>query len=272
MPRELVVVVRVLVSKNVIFHWGLIVSLLIISIACTSFPKPKDFIADPQVFHHQMKANAEQIKSLTGELAVEIWQKNKKLHIRQLFATRAPLDLRMDTLSPFEQPIATLVSNQNEVKLYDLEQKKVFQGQNNEANFAKLLQFEISPSALSSIFRGQVPSMIHEGGSVDWDGDENAYVLSLEKDSKKQKIWIHAVSREIFRSEISENGQVIIELRLSNFHPKQKALAQTIRMDLPLEKTVMLIELKEFEVNVEFPDETFQLEVSDRIPVEDLDE
>lgn len=94
--------------------------------ACTTFPKPKDFISDPQIFHHKMDQNGEKIKTLTGELAVEIWQKNKKLHIRQLFATRAPLDLRMDTLSPFEQPIATLVSNQDEVKLYDLEQKKSF--------------------------------------------------------------------------------------------------------------------------------------------------
>jgi hypothetical protein len=34
----------------------------------------------------------------------------------------------------------------------------------------------------------------------------------------------------------------------------------------------MLIEVKEFEVNVVFTDETFKLEVSERIPVENLDE
>ncbi len=241
-------------------------------IACTTFPKPKDFISDPEVFHQKMAQNNEKIKTLTGELAVEIWQKNKKLHIRQLFATRAPLDLRMDTLSPFEQPIATLVSNQDEVKLYDLEQKKVFQGKNNQENFAKLLQFEMSPSALSSIFRGQIPRISNTGGQIIWDGDEHAYVLLLEKENRSQKIWIHAVSQEVFKSQIFKNQQVEIELQLSHFHPKEKLLAQTIRMDLPMEKTVMLIEVKEFEVNVVFTDETFKLEVSERIPVENLDE
>lgn len=117
-----------------------------------------------------------------------------------------------------------------------------------------------------------MPRISNTGGQVLWDGDENAYVLMLEKENRSQKIWIHAVSKEVFKSQIFKNQQVEIELQLSQFHPKQKSLAQTIRMDLPMEKTVMLIELKEFEVNVEFTDETFELEVSDRIPVENLDE
>jgi outer membrane lipoprotein-sorting protein len=260
MQRELVAVVKALA-------FNFLISLVLLS--CQTFPKPKDYSDSPQKLHSILQGQ-DHIKSLTGEIAVELWENHQKLFFRQFFATKAKNYLRIDTISPFEQPIMTLVSNDQEIKLYELEKKTVYVGKQSPANFRQLLRFPISAEELSAVIRGQVPRIKDEGGMVSWDADHNAYVLELQKDELKQIIKIHALSRQVIYISHFEGQKKILEIELLDYDEKQN-IPKNIYLKLPTQDIIMVIKLKEFECNVEFPDETFQLELPKRVNIENID-
>ena len=239
--------------------------------ACgTRFPKPPQFRADPARYHAQLQERSEAIKSLSGELAVELWEDDKRVAIRQLFASRPPHHLRIDTLTPFEQPLATLIYNEQLLAIHDQEQARFAVGSANADNFERLTRVRIKPAEMTALLSGQVPRILTQGGLVNWDPERGRAQLTLERDDERQVISFDESKVTPRVVEMYRQGELIVRLSLAQYTRQEPYLPQRLRFEMPRRKIRVEIELKDFTLNPDLPEVAFEIKAPPGLSVSDL--
>ena len=225
-----------------------------------SFPKPASFKPTPDRFHKVLQTRQTQVQSLSGEVSVEIWQKKERIKVRQLFAVKAPSFLRMDTLSPFESPLATLVSDGQWVSLYDQNQGRFFKDTATIDHFEKLSHLRLKPDDLVTLLRGQIPRLVEQGGEVKWDEKKGLSVLYLEDKAhaQSQKIYFEEPSLKVRELKLYQNQVLQVRVQLAKYTSQKQSLPQRLRIHIPIQEIEVNVVLKEYTLNPNLPPEAFQ--------------
>ena len=239
--------------------------------ACGSrFPQPDHFKPDTSRYHRAMESRGKTIKSLSGELAVELWEGSKRVAIRQLFASCPPHQLRMDTLTPFEQPLATLIYHDTLLALHDIEHARFAVGEASADNFERLTRVKIRPSDMSALLSGQIPRLMTQGGVVVWDEEQGRSVLTLEGQDERQLIYFDESKLTPRVMEIYRQGELLLRLFLARYTEQEPYLPQRLRFEIPSKKIRVEIELKDFTINPELPDVAFEIKAPPGLSVSNL--
>jgi outer membrane lipoprotein-sorting protein len=233
-------------------------------------PAPDQFKPEAARYHTALQRRSEIIKSLSGELAVELWDSGKRVAIRQLFASRPPYQLRMDTLSPFEQPLATLIYHDNLLAIHDIEQSRFAVGAASAQNFERLTRVRIKPAEMSALLSGQVPRILKTGGVVRWDSDRGKALLTLEARDERQLIFFDESNLTPRVVEIYRENELLLRLSLAKYTDQEPYLPQRLRFELPSEKIRVEIELKDFTLNPDLPDIAFEIKAPPGLSMSDL--
>ncbi len=231
-------------------------------------PAPKGFNTDADRYHQVLNQRQEQIKSLSGELSVELWDHGKRVVVRQLFASSAPSKLRLDTLTPFEQPLATVIYNGQLLALHDHEAKRFIMGEANRTHFERLTRLRLLPSEMSYLLSGQLPRLLSSGGQVKWDSKRGRSVLTLDKDSRRQVITFDERDLSPRMTELYENNQLIVRVRLTDYTQEEPKLPRRLKIEIPQNKTVVNTSLKDFTLNPELPDIAFEIQAPAGLSIE----
>ena len=234
------------------------------------FPEPPHFKADPARYHAQLQERSESIKSLSGELAVELWEDGKRVAIRQLFASRPPRHLRIDTLTPFEQPLATLIYNEQLLAIHNQEQARFAVGSASAGNFERLTRVRIKPTEMSALLSGQVPRLLTRGGMIKWDPERGRTKLTLERGDERQVISFDESKLTPRVVEMYRQGELIVRLSLAQYTDREPYLPQRLRFEMPHRKIRVEIELKDFTLNPDLPEIAFEIKAPPGLSVSDL--
>jgi len=244
---------------------------VVVVTACGArFPQPDHFKPDADRYHIAMESRSKIIKSLSGELAVELWEGGKRIAIRQLFASRPPHQLRMDTLTPFEQPLATLIYHNTLLALHDIEHARFAVGAASAENFERLTRVRIKPSDMSALLSGQIPRLMNQGGTVRWDEEQGRAVLTLEDRDERQLIYFDESKLTPRAMEIYRQGELLVRLFLAQYTAQEPYLPQRLRFEIPSKKIRVEIELKDFTLNPELPDIAFEIKAPPGLSMSDL--
>lgn len=250
--------------------------LLLVALALWGCPgpqhaRPDGFSEDPAPLLAAVERRASAIDSLTGELAIEAWRGDERVRLRQLVAVDKAGRVRIDALSPFGQPLSTLVSDGSRLMIYDLESKTFRIGAATPENMARLLPIELEPDALSALLRGSVPVIAHERATVTWNADEGAYRLELESGSRRQRIEFEPAALRVVRLAMWDAGGLRYRARFGDYTGEGDAvIPRRMRFEAPADDVRIDMKVVEHALDPELPPEAFVLEAPRGVRVEAL--
>ncbi|MBU1432226.1 DUF4292 domain-containing protein [Myxococcota bacterium] len=236
-------------------------------------PRPDDFQADPAAHLQRLDARAAQIRSLTADLAVEYKEDGERVRLTEMIALKAPDHLRVDLISPFGQPLLTLVSDGQTLSIYDQRARRFYRGRSSPQALGKLLPLRLTPEELVALMRGGVPIISHARGEVTWDGAAGRTLLRLEGAEgcalgACQTIAFEPERHRVTALHVTQAGQARYSARMGDY---QGGDALPRRMRFEGEGIVVDVEIKEARINPTLPDAAFALEPPRGITVEPLE-
>ena len=225
------------------------------------YARPDDFSDDPARMHKALEERRAQVSALSGELSLEIWEADKRVRARQLFATLPPHRLRVDTLSPFEQPISTLIINEARLALHELNQRRFRVGEPTAEHLGKLSRIHLDPAALATALSGQPPLIQSQGGALQWDADRGLYLLTLTSErspiADREELWIKPSDQTVVELRLYRHHQLEVKLQLTEYTSDEPKLPQRMRFTLPSRDVRVEVKLKDYALNPDLPSEAF---------------
>lgn len=192
------------------------------------------------------------------------------------FMARRGGNLRFDVVSPFDTPLATLVSNGKRFALVDAQKNRHYHGPASPCNISRLLRIVMRADDVLTILGGSTPVIDFHKLSLAWDDQAGVEVLSLAaKNGMTQKIRLdgHNRSWDLLSSEIrTPKGKVMLRLTMKGFH-KQKGLRLPRRIHLvqPEHKAELWVTYKKQELNIELPATAFEPPAAGGLPSQRVD-
>ncbi|MEE2786602.1 MAG: DUF4292 domain-containing protein [Myxococcota bacterium] len=163
--------------------------LLVFLVGCGgAVPRPSNYSDDPKSLLDAIKVRAAAIRAMSCEVKMDVWHNDQRVKVTQLIATDDQGRLRLETISPFGQPIKTLVSDGARLMIYAADEKRFFLGSATPQNLARLLPVNLGPDELSALLRGSIPLIGFTSARVSWNDKNGRYRLQLESKTQRQLI------------------------------------------------------------------------------------
>lgn len=235
------------------------------------YARPDDFSDDPAPLLAAVERRARAIQRLSGELAIEAWRDDERVRLRQLIAVDGRGRVRIDALSPFGQPLSTLVSDGSRLMIYSLEDKTFRIGAATPENMARLLPIRLEPEALSALLRGAVPILPHDRATVSWNGDTGAYRLELVRGARTQQIELEPAALRVVGLRMFDGDRLRYRARFGDYSGDGDAVVpRRMRFEVPAEDVRIDLSVVDFTIDPDLPDEAFVLEAPRGVRVEAL--
>ncbi len=235
--------------------------------------RPDDYTADPAPLFAALQRRADAVQSLTASLKLEVWRGGERVRLRQLVALRRPDSLRIDSLSPFDQPLSTLVTDGQTLRIYSLEEKRFYVGAATARSLARLVPVRLEPSELVELMRGGVPLGRHSEARVAWDDELGWYQLDLVGPQERRQVHFEPSHLRVVSLRAWSGDTLRYSVRFGDYDGEDDAsLPGRLRLEAPAEEVRVDIRVEDVRKNPELPDQTFTLEVPRGVPVVRLDE
>lgn len=251
--------------------WLLVMGSVLLSGCPERHRRPENFSDDPVALLSVVRANAALIDSFSGQLRLEIWRGAERVRLRQLIATKAPDRLRIDVLSPFDQPLKTLVSDGRQLSIWAMDEKRFYRGEATAQNLARLFPVRLSPADLSGLLRGVVPMISFRTSAVKWDAERGRYLLVLKGDGGRQELLFEPLSKHLRRSTVWRDGEVEYVISLAKHTVEDGAvIPKRMRFEVPSDRLKIDIEVVDFVLNPSLVPQAWILDPPRGIGVESL--
>ncbi len=168
--------------------------------------------------------------------------------------------LRFDLLTPFGQPLTTVVSDGEQLSVYELETKRFRVGEATAENLASLVPVDLSPSELVAVLRGRPPQIRHDEAQLSWNAQRGWYRLELTNGRDRQLIELAPANFVVMRIRHWRDQALRYDARFADYHGEQNIqFPIRMRFEFPPSKSRVDIEMVSHEINPVLPPETFQL-------------
>lgn len=128
---------------------------------------------------------AAKLRSIRGLARVEAYKEGQRVRLRQVLVAERPARLRIETLSPFDQPIAYLATDGRELSVYDLGSQRYMTGQASAENVARLFPIRLAPAKMVDLLLGGLP-LPPGKRSLKWNGNEGVYELTVQDENGRE--------------------------------------------------------------------------------------
>ncbi len=239
-----------------------------------------------------METHSHGATSVRGFARMEAYGPKGRVKVDQLILAQAPSMLRIETLTPFDQPLSWLTSDGTTFNLYTLEEKKFYTGPATETNIARLLPVRLPPQALINLILGGVPTITASPeGEPQWDHKQGEWILHYRnpEHSLYQKVRIDPGTLQVRETQVlretvinnaersgpSETRQTV--LYTLKYEDRKKAggfshFPHKVRILMPGEKLDITFQWRDIELDQELPDTAWTLEQPRGVPVITLTE
>jgi len=189
-----------------------------------------------------------------------------------LLAARRPGHLRLDALSPFGSPVASLATDGRTVGFFDRDAGSFVRGPARACSLARLVRLPMDPDEAVEVLLGGVP-LLDGDAEVSWDGRDAREVVRIRHASgasQKVRLAGKAGAWTARESEIrAADGRLRWRVEHEDWRsvggvamPEHTRVTDGRRADVR-------IRYREQDVNVDLPDKIFATGAPPGVPVED---
>lgn len=194
--------------------------IIVIFSACTTKKvvkvDKKDRIKKIEQFFESIAKRREQIKSIQIEAKADTFSNGKRVRGKLMMSITRPDMLRIDTLSPFEQPISTMLVSDDNLHFYNFEEKKMYYGLSNTKNLSLFLPIRINLKQFIDMFSGISPMIAYKKYEFKYLEDSAEYELILINENVKQVIRYIAHNLQISSVKFYKNNKKILLMKFSS--------------------------------------------------------
>lgn len=195
-------------------------SIIVLLGGCTPAKIALISVDDQKGIDHFFQARAKQredIKHLMLEAKVDTFQKGKRVRGKAMMMMLKPNHLRIDTLSPFEQPITTLMISENELNFYNFQKNKFYHGDVSRNNLGRFLPMDLSLKQFMDLIAGLPPVIAFQKYELLKEKDGVNYHLILHNGDHKQEIIYHPTDFKISQMIHYKNGKMLYKIKFDQF-------------------------------------------------------
>ena len=159
-----------------------VVALLLGAMGCHSVPPPRSQFPTAADAIARMKATFTCERGVRGEAKIDQFSDRGRIRGKILLFASRPNRLRFDVVSPppFNSVVSTLTADQGTFSLFDMRERKFYEGPASACNIARLTEVPLEAHALVSLLSGQAPLLVHQDGQlqIEWS-KEGYYVIRI---------------------------------------------------------------------------------------------
>lgn len=244
--------------------------------ACCPRSLPKTYPTLPGVKQviEAVRGRRAPLHTLSGDAKVDTFTAQGRARAQEVLVVERGGRLRFETLSPFEQPISTLVSDGKTFALYDLGKRRFYHGPARPENISRLLPIRMRGRDIARILLGEAPIIPHDAARFEVDRCEGRYRLTFSQRRGPFRQILEVDARRLFpvRSRVFARDQLLYDVRFDRHEPLGKVLLpRKIRYLAPLDKVDLLVVYTDVSANEKFEDSTFRLQAPPGAEVVRLD-
>ncbi len=236
-----------------------------------TFPRPADAPTEPGPILARLAERSTAVRSLSGMLALEVWRGDERVRLRQLLLVVRPDRLRVDTLSPFDQPLAMMASDGQTLTIYSLEQKRFEQGPATSGNLARLLRLPLSGEELTAVLGGGVPMPAGVTPTLSWDAEAGHHVLEFVDGRRRQRVALEPAAFRLVELRAWEGETPRYVARFGDYDGEgPTAVPRRMRFEVPGQALRVDARFEDHTINVDPPADAFSIPVPRGISVDPL--
>lgn len=231
-------------------------------------PKPAEVVA-------ALSARGKRVRTIRAETRMSHRTPQGKIKATvRLMAARGG-KLRFDAVTPFDTPLATLVSDGARFGLLDAQKNRHYHGPASPCNIARLIGVVLRADDVLTILGGSTPLIEHERARVAWDGRANAEVLTLTGKAgaggaltQTVRLDGHDRSWDLLSSEIKDDkGAVVLQIK-TGAYVKRSGLRVPGQLWVrqPKHKAELDVTFNKQELNLKLPSAAFVLPEAGGLP------
>lgn len=220
-------------------------------------PEPAGPPPEPGALYASLVRTATATRTLRTEGRVTYWGERGRVRIRAVIVAERPDRFRVETLTPFEEPIDVVASDG--ARLWWLSRSDLKVGPATPARLGEVLPLPLAPPAVVDVLMGGVPT------STSWRpvdvqaGRDGTWRLSVvDPGGHPSVLWIDRDAPRVRRIALpARNRQPAIELALSDH---EGLVARKIDLRVPDRDLEVQIRLQSPEYGAALPDGLFRVE------------
>ncbi len=159
-----------------------VLALLLGAAGCHAVPPPRSPFPTAADAIARLKATFACETGVKGEAKIDHFSERGRVRGKLLLFASRPARLRFDVVSPppFNSIVSTLAAEQGHFSLFDLRERKFYEGPATACNIARLTEVPLEAHALVSLLGGQAPLLVHQDAQLqmEWSGD-GYYVIRI---------------------------------------------------------------------------------------------
>jgi Outer membrane lipoprotein LolB len=167
-----------------------------LSLGCLREPPPSRFPNAAQILA-QVAAQHRCSRGLRSEGKLDYFGDEGRVRVNTWILSEQPQHLRLDLVSPFGVPLATLTSDGKQFALLDHGAKAFYRGPANQCSVESFLHVPIPAQALLQLLSGEAPLLKHLDGSAQLNWEQGAYVVNIAGEhGAEERIELEVVERD----------------------------------------------------------------------------
>jgi outer membrane lipoprotein-sorting protein len=214
------------------------------------------------------------LRSISASAKVDAFTRQGRARVREVLVAERGGRLRFETLSPFEQPLATLVSDGRRFALYDLGRKHFYHGPATPQNVARILPIRLQGADVARLLLGDPPLIPHEAATLVLDRCQTRYRLTLTHKAARlrQELSVDATRLLPVESRIYQAGELAYAIEFHDYMQHEKIwVPQKLRYRAPADRVDLLVLYGDLDLNEPLEDDLFRLQPPRGVPVTEVE-
>jgi outer membrane lipoprotein-sorting protein len=231
--------------------------------ACATLPTLPAVPPPAEEVFQQVISRREALQGLKGLAQVRVSSPGKSFHGQQVLFARRPGFLRVESLSPLGTPLLYLVTDGKEIRFYNPEENRFYQGDYRAGSLSFALPMDLHPAEVVNFLLGGGPLADPDQISLRPDSSEGLWVLELHSPSRgvTETLWVHPQSFHILRADL-RRPSLFYRLSFSDFRQvKEKLFPHRMRLSSEDSRTRISVVFPEVDLNPDWEAQDFSLPV-----------
>jgi len=257
-------------STPVVVLLGLLALVVLRGGSCVQIERPYKAPTAAEVVA-ALKARAARVRSTRAETRMSHRSSQGKIKATVRLMARRGGKLRFDAVTPFDTPLATLVSDGKKFGLLDAQKNRHYHGPASPCNIARLIGIVLHADDVLTILGGSTPLIKYDKAELRWDDRASAEVLTMRgPGGVNQTVRLDGTDRrwDLLSSEIKDGkGATVLSIKTGRFVKRDGLrVPTTIAVRQPKYKAELDVSFKKQELNLTLPAAAFELPAAGGLP------
>jgi outer membrane lipoprotein-sorting protein len=239
----------------------LILLLPLLLAACAPRVLPPSELAPPasaELLLQRLADSATAFASLEGMAKVRIDTETRSRSVTNVFIAEKPDRLRLETLSPFGQPLLVMATDGRQIDVLIPGEGKLYSDDVSLERLQRLTRLPLQLTDLVHLLLYQVPLIGHEGQAVTADADGSTLLTLHGTGERRQELRFDRLLR-LTGAAFYQGDELLLRVGYDRFSGETRPFPMTASLAMPAAKTEATVTFSEVRTNVAIPPERFRV-------------